>query len=95
MDDRDIPAQADVDDELDLDDEEVAAAVQRTRDDEARRILADPGGHLADRIVEVARVVRGEGLLTTTPGHVLRLEKAVDQILALAEEVRARGGSRG
>lgn len=89
MADRDIP------EEVDLDDEELDAAVQRMRDDAAIRALADPAGHLADQIVEVASVVRGEGLLAATPGHVARLEKAADQLAALAEEVRKGGGSDG
>lgn len=85
--DRDIP------EELDLDDEEVAVVAQRMRDDEELRILANPAGHLADRIVEVANVVRGEGLLAARPGQLARLEKAADQLVALAEEVRMGGGS--
>lgn len=82
MADRDIP------EEPDLDDEEIDAAAQRVRDDKTRRILADPAGHLADRIVEVANVVRGEGALAARPGQMARLEKAADQLVALAEEVR-------
>jgi hypothetical protein len=80
---RDIP------EEIDMDDEEIDAAAQRARDDEARRILADPAGHLADRIAEVAQVVRGEGALAARPGQMARLEKAADQLIALAEEVRS------
>jgi hypothetical protein len=74
--------------EVDLDDEEVAAAVQRMCDDGRIRILANPAGHLADRIVEVANVVRGEGSLAARPGQMARLEKAADQLVALADEVR-------
>jgi hypothetical protein len=83
-----------MDNDRDLDDEEVADAVERMRAADMALRLADPAGDLADRIVDLANVVRGEGQLAARPGQMARLEKAADQLVALADEVRLGTGSR-